>query len=154
MNGKQFFIGISGMQVEVTEEVYLVYYRSKRRDRYYECDIKIETPIRDKSGNVTGYAPSKEDSLDRLISKGEDFLNEQESIENIVINGLMSDALHEALEMLLEADRALLDALFFSNSGKGMSEREYAAVSGIPRKTIAYRRQKALDRLKNIFEKL
>jgi len=152
MSSNQFFIGIKGMRVEVTEEIYLTYYRSKRRDRYYERDIKTHTAIRDKASAITGYAPSKEDSLDRLICIGEDFVDEQKSTEDMVIASLMSDALYEALDKLPESDRTLIDALFLSNCGKGMSERAYAEVSGTPRKTIAYRRERALIRLKKLLE--
>jgi RNA polymerase sigma factor (sigma-70 family) len=150
---KQFFIGAGGTKVEVTEEIYLAYYRSKRRDRYYERDIKTERAVCDTDGNVTGYKPSKEDSLDRLMETGEDYAAEAESVEETVIRGIMSGALHQALDKLPEADRALIDALFFSNGGTGMSEREYSEVSGMPRKTIAYRRNRALERLKKFFEK-
>ena len=152
MDSQQFFIGIKGKRISVTEEVYLAYYRSKRRERYFERDIKTETAIRGKDGNVTGYAPSKEDSLDRLIDAGEDYDDGQKSVEDIVISCLMSNALYQALDKLPEADRELIEALFFANGGEGMSEREYADASGVPRKTIAYRRNRVLRRLKKIFE--
>jgi len=150
MSNKPFFINVKGNRIAVTEEIYLAYYRSKRRDRYYERDIKSETAIRDKAGNITGYAPSKEDSLDRRIDNGEDFADEGASVEDDVIRGLASEALHRALDELPEADRTLIVALFFSNGGEGMSERAYSDASGIPRKTLAYRRDRALDRLRKI----
>ena len=145
---KQFFIGINGKQVEVTEEVYLVYYRSKRRDRYYEHDIKTHTAIRDKAGIVTGYAPSKEDSLDRLICTGEDFVDNQKSTEDMVMASLMSDALHMALDMLSESNRALVDLLFFQN----MTERQAAVVFGLSQKGINKRKAKILMTLRKVLE--
>ena len=33
MSKQQFFISIDGQRIEVTKEVYLTYYRSKRRER-------------------------------------------------------------------------------------------------------------------------
>jgi len=81
MGNQPFFISIDGQQIEVTKKVYLVYYRSKRRERYYECDIKIERAIYDETGNISGYAPPKEDSLDRLIESGRAFPAEQKSVE-------------------------------------------------------------------------
>jgi len=148
MSSNQFFIGIKGMRVEVTEEIYLTYYRSKRRDRYYERDIKTYTVIRDKAGTITGYAPSKEDSLDRLICTGEDFVDEQKSTEDMVMASLMSDALYAALEMLSEADRALVDMLFFQN----MTERQAAVVFGLSQKGINKRKAKILMTLRKVLE--
>jgi len=152
-NNKQFFIGVDGKQIEVTEEVYIAYYRSKRRDRYFERDIKTETAIRDKDGGIIGYAPSKEDSLDRLIDSGEDFDNGQDSIEDVVIQGFTFDALHQALDSLPDADRRLIRALFFSNGGAGMTERECAEKFGISKTALHARKKKVLALLKNLLEK-
>ena len=151
---KQYFISINGKQIQVTEEVYLAYYRSKRRDRYYEQDIKTGTAIRDNAGRVVGYAPSKEDSLDRIFNAGGDFANNQESIEDSIIRELMSDALHKALDKLPEADRALINELFFSNAGDGMTERACAASFGISKTALHARKMKILVKLKNLLEKV
>ena len=151
MNGKQFFISVNQTQIEVTEEVYLTYYRSKRRDRYYEHDIKIETPTYDKDGKIAGYVPSKEDSFDRLVAAGDEFIAEQEPVEDIVMRGLMSDVLHKALDRLPECDRALIDALFFSNGGKGMTEREYAALTSTHHMTVHSRKVRIFSKLKKSF---
>jgi len=152
---KQFSIRIGGKQVEVAEEIYYAYYRSKRRDRYFEQDIKIETAIRDKDGKITGYAPSKEDSLERLIDAGAEYADDSDSVEAVVLRAIETGALYKAMDKLPELDRELVEALFFGgDDGMGMSEREYAKASGIPRKTIAYRRDKALGALKKILEKI
>jgi RNA polymerase sigma factor (sigma-70 family) len=150
MSQKQYRVNINGALVDVTEEQYLAYYRSQRRMRYFERDIKTETAIRDKDGNVTGYAPSKEDSLDRLLERGDDFADEAESAEDSLVKTALLEKLSEVLGELPAAERELIDALFFSNSGDGMTEREYAKISGIPRKTIAYRREKVLGKLKKL----
>jgi len=144
---KQFFIRAGGQIVEVTQEVYLVYYRSKRRDRYFERDLKTERPIRRK-GCVIGYAPAKEDSLDRLMDAGEQFAAVQESVESTVILGLMADDLHKALDELIDADRDLIDALFFH----GMTEREYADALGVSQPSVNERKRRILARLKNFIE--
>jgi len=148
MSNKQFFISIKGARVEVTEEIYLTYYRSKRRDRYYERDIKTHTAIRNKAGIITGYAPSKEDSLDRLICTGEDFVDQQKSTEDTVMASLMSVALYKALDKLSEADRALIDVLFYQN----MTERQAAAVFGLSQKGINKRKAKILMTLRKVLE--
>ncbi|GHU87708.1 hypothetical protein FACS1894202_02480 [Clostridia bacterium] len=150
MNQKQYRVNVNGTLVDVTEEQYLAYYRSQRRMRYYERDIKTETAIRDKDGQITGYAPSKEDSLDRLLENGVDFADEAESVEDSAIKYALIEKLRGVLGALPADERELIEVLFFSNGGDGMTEREYAKISGIPRKTIAYRREKVLGKLKKL----
>jgi len=145
---KEFYVRSGGQLVPVTEEVYRFYYRSKRRERYFEHDIKIETALRDRRGNVVGYRPAKEDSLDRLMETGEDYADECESVEDAVIRAMMSDKLREVLKLLPESDRELINALFFSNGGEGMTERDYAAHTGIAQKNVNKKKQRVLLKLK------
>jgi len=146
---KQFYINVDGQLVSVTEEIYLSYYRSKRRERYYTRDIKTESAVRDKDGNIIGYRASKEDSLERLMDAGEDYADENESVEEAVLHMLMSEKLHEAMKTLSQEEHNLIETLFFFNVGDGMSEREYAVISGIPHPTIHSRKVKVLAKLKN-----
>jgi DNA-directed RNA polymerase specialized sigma subunit len=115
--------------------------------RYYEQDIKAEKPARNTANKIVGNAP-KEESLEYLTGKGVDFAAGERSVEDDVVLKLMADKLHNALKRLEEAERELITALFFSNDGEGMSEREYSAQSGIPRKTLSYRKKKIFDKLK------
>jgi len=147
---KQLYIYANGQRVPVTEEVYLAYYRSIRRDRYYERDIKTENAVRDKDGNITGYNPAKEDSIDRLMEAGEDYTDENGSVEDIVFRVDMADRLYEVLDDLSKTERELIEALFFSSRGNGMTEREYAAIIGVPQKTINDRKKRILAKLKKI----
>ena len=149
MDKQQFFISINGQRVEVTREVYLVYYRSKRRERYYEHDIKIERAIYDEHGDIVDYTPAKEDSLDRLMEAGEDFPDEADSVEDTAIRNVMAADLHKALDELPEPDRKLIDVLFF----QGMTERQAAEIFGLSQKGINKRKAKILAKLKDFFEK-
>ena len=45
-----------------------------------------------------------------------------------------------------------MEALFFSNDGEGMSERDYERSYGVPRKTVAYRKAKIIARLRELFQ--
>jgi len=148
MSKQQFFISIDGQRIAVTKEVYLTYYRSKRRERYYEHDIKIERAIYDDAGNISGYMPPKEDSLERLIESGTEFPAGQKSVETIVIDKIMVENLHKALVGLSTSEHELIDALFF----QGLTEREYASVSGIPQQTINDRKARVLVKLKKILK--
>ena len=145
---KQFYVRIDGQLIPVTEEVYLAYYRFARRMRYFERDIKTESAIRDEDGSIIGYKPAKEDSLDRLTEAGEDYADGCESVEDAVIRAMMSDKLRDALSELPDGERELIDALFFSNDGDGMTVRDYASLNGIPFTTIQSRKAKILSKLK------
>jgi RNA polymerase sigma factor (sigma-70 family) len=148
MSQKQYRVNVNGALVDVTEEQYLAYYRSERRMRYFERDIKTETAIRGKDGHITGYAPSKEDSLDRLLENGDDFADEAESVEDGVIKKALIEKLRGALDELPADERELIDALFFSNGGDGMTEREYAKRTGLSKTAIHARKEKILAKLK------
>jgi len=45
--------------------------------------------------------------------------------------------LYRCLDLLNDDERDLIDVLFFSNGGDGMSERDYEKLYGVPRKTVA-----------------
>lgn len=148
MSKQQFFISIDSQQVKVTKDVYLSYYRSKRRERYYEHDIKIERAVYDEAGNISGYTPPKEDSFERLIESGTEFPAGQKSVETTVIDKIMVDHLHKALDKLSVPERELIDALYF----QGLTERDYTAISGIPQQTINDRKTRALMKLRKILK--
>jgi len=145
MSKQAFFIHVDSQRVEVTEEVYLTYYRSKRRERYYEHDIKIERAVYDETGNISGYMPPKEDSLERLIESGIEFPADQKSVEATVIDKLMVEDLRKALDKLSGSERELIDALYFQD----MTERQAAELFGLSQKGINKRKTKILAELRS-----
>jgi RNA polymerase sigma factor (sigma-70 family) len=151
-DNKQFFVRMDGQRVAVTEEVYLAYYRSERRMRYIERDIKTGAATRDKDGNITGHKPAKEDSLDRLIDAGADYADSHESVEDAAIRAMMSDKIREAVGKLPDSDRELITVLFFSNGGDGMTEREYAKIAGVSQQSVNERKLRILSKMKKLLE--
>ena len=145
---KIYRISIRGELVEVDRELYLYFYRSRRRIDYYEHDIKVEVPIRDEDGEIIGYIPSKEDSLDRIIESGADFCDDGESIEDLVIRKLMAEKLRQCLLLLEPDERELIDELFLN----GKSERDLTTQTGIPQKTINDKKHRILRKLKKLME--
>jgi RNA polymerase sigma factor (sigma-70 family) len=145
---KEFYVHIDGQLIPVNEEVYLAYYRSKRRDRYYERDIKTGSAVRNKDGNVVGYRPAKEDSLDRLMESGEDYADDREIVEEYALFAVMKDNLCDALSQLTENERELIIALFYSNGGSGMSERDYAKLKGVSQPSVNQRKARILGKLR------
>jgi len=152
MDKKVYHININGTLVKVTEEVYLAYYRAKRRERYYEYNIKSASSIRGADGYIIGYRPSREVSLGALMEAGCEFADEQTPVEDIVILKCMVCALHTALEWLPRGERELIKALFLSRDGEGMSEREYAAQIGVSGVAIHKRKAQILQKLKKFLD--
>jgi len=148
MERSKHYIRVNETLVEVTQEQYLCYYRGKRRMRYFEHDIKAETPIRDADGKIIGYTPAKEDSLERMMGIGMDFSEEQELLEDEVIRRVSSNAVHSALAKLSAQERELIEMLFFDE----ISERQAAAILGISQKGVNKRKHRALEALKKFIE--
>ena len=59
---------INGAYVYVTDEIYTVYLKGQRKMNYFEKDLKSERVIKDENGEIKKIIPSREDSLDRLLS--------------------------------------------------------------------------------------
>ena len=130
-------IWIRGQFVEVTDEVYRVYMQGDRKMRYFENDLKTERFVLGKENQVVQIIPSREDSLDRLEDENaQQFSDEQESVESVVLHKLEVDRLHTALSLLAPEERALIQALFFEEK----TERQYADVLGVYRNAVHVRK--------------
>lgn len=91
-------IWIRGQFVEVTDEVYRAYMQGDRKMRYFENDLKTERFVLGKEGQVVQIIPSREDSLDRLVDENaQQFSDEQESVESVVLHKLEVDRLHTTI---------------------------------------------------------
>lgn len=76
---------INGEYIDVTDEIYTTYLKSQRKMSYFEKDLKSERVIKDKNGDIKKIIPSREDSLDRLLSDNKrQFSDDSESVEYIV----------------------------------------------------------------------
>jgi RNA polymerase sigma factor (sigma-70 family) len=134
---KQYFIKIGRQFIPVDEKVYRAYYQPVWREEK-RAEVREE----------------KEISYDFMAENGiEPEDKNRERVDTIVTERLFtekySEYLHSALRELDEDEKFLIDEIFF----KGISERELSGETGIPRKTIAYRREKILEKLKKIIEK-
>ncbi len=137
MDRKIYLIKVNGTLIEVSREVYLAYYRSKRYERHLA--------EKDAARKLVHYA-----ALDTLHHSGEEELRDEdaESIEDIVCLRVMIEKLNVCLGLLAKSERELICALYFA----GKTERQYAAETGIPRKTINNRRRAILKKIKNMLK--
>lgn len=134
---KKYFIKVQGQLVPVSEEVYLTYYRMKRREIYLE--------ERDTANGVFYYS-----ALDAEGTNGEDVIPDRSSppVEDLVMDKLIAEKIHRCLAQLAKEEQEFIFTLFFQNE----SEHQLASETGIPRMTIHNRKKRILARLKKLLE--
>lgn len=134
---KEYLIKVQGQLVPVTEEVYLTYYRMKRRELHLE--------EKDAKHGVFHYS-----ALDTDETNGEDAIPDLSSprVEDVVTDKLIAEKLHQCLAQLAKEEQELIFTLFFHNK----SEHQLASETGIPRMTIHNRKKRILARLKKLME--
>lgn len=132
---KNYYIKIPGALVEVTEEVYLTYYRMRRR-----CSAVQE---KDTYNGVSSY-----DALDTADMLGIDSIPDvnASSVEDLAMDHLLREKLRMCLLQLTDPERHLILALYY----EGKTEREYAEILGISQKGVNKRRHKVLDKLRRM----
>jgi len=138
---------------KLTDDILAVLRESDRKMEYQEYDIKTEHFRGSHREQTAVFLPSREDSLDRLLELDEQFFEDSGSVEDEAVENILIGQMMDCLKLLPERERELINALFFSRNGRGMSEREYSKLSGIPQKTINDRRHKILGKLKKLMEK-
>lgn len=143
---EKYYIGISGQSFEVSREVYEVYYKGQRKERYFAEDLKRgQKRINPKTGE-TMVIPSREDSYERLLDTEKQFVSDAESVEELVMHSIMVERLDHALKKLTKEELAIIYALFYQE----ISELELAKQLGISRTTLQSRKYKILEKLKKI----
>lgn len=142
-------IWINGKSIEVSTEIYDNYIKYDRKYRYFTDDLKQERIIVNQEKETVKVIASREDSYDRLTCECEkEFADELECTEEEAIKNLMIEKLLKSLGELNSSELELIDAIYY----KGKTEREFSAETGIPQKTINYRKHKILVKLKKLIE--
>ena len=134
-------ITVDGMDVEVPEDVYLAYSQADRRERYVREEME--------SGKLLSLDKLLEDEVPLeplgvdLVPSAEDTTLEQEETSE---TAMQMKRLTEALSELNAAERQLLQALYF----EGIPAREYARQLGVYHRTVLYRRDQLLEKLRRM----
>lgn len=116
-----------GTVMEVTREVYLEWYQSRRRERYQrEKERKYQVS-----------------SLEMLTEQGAIPIGAADGVEDTVIREICTEKLRSVMEKLAEEDAYLLYLLYFEE----VTVKEAAQICGCSRKTIANRRKRILKEL-------
>ena len=135
---EEYRIKVQGQLVPVTQEVYLTYYRMKRRELHLE--------EKDKTHGVFHYS-----ALDTKETNGEDAIPDLVSpnLEDVVMDKLIAEKLRECIAQLTQEEQEVIYALFF----RAISERKLSTETGLPNMTIHDRKIKILCKLKKLMEK-
>ncbi len=124
----------NGTLVEVTREVYLEWYQSRRRERY-------------QNEKMQKYGVC---SLEGLEENGCFSVQSNISPEEEVFKRIYIDKLREAMDNLPEEDAYLIYLLFFEE----VTVKEAAQICGCSRKTIQNRRKRILETLHRVIQRL
>lgn len=119
-----------GTLVDVTREVYLEWYQSRRRERY-----------QNEQNQKHGIC-----SLNELEDKGNFsgiILNVAEGLEEIILRNICRDKVQQVLESLPEEDARLIELLYFME----VTVTDAVQILGCSRKTIQNRRKRLLKEL-------
>ncbi|MDD3228984.1 MAG: sigma-70 family RNA polymerase sigma factor [Oscillospiraceae bacterium] len=135
---KEYQIKVQGQLVPVSKEVYLTYYRMRRRELHLE--------EKDSAHGVFYYS-----ALDTEETSGEDAIPDLTSprVEDAAVDKLLAEKLHQCLAALTKEEQELIFLLFFQNK----SERQVSDETGIHYMTIHDRKVKILRTLKKLLEK-
>ena len=123
--------------INVSEEVYLTYYRMRSRERYLD-----QKDIR--NGKVL-YS-----NLDSDETTGEEGIPDlgAESVEDAAIRKVMADKLHQCLDLLPAHERELLKEIYFNEK----SEVQIAKEMGMLQRTLNYRKHNILKKLQEMMK--
>lgn len=127
----------NGILVEVTREVYLEWYQSKRREKY-------QVERKQKYGVI---------SLEAMMENGTIPIPQQyagDIPESIVIKNILMEKLGAEMKALPKTDVLLIGLLFFENA----TVREAAEFFGCTQKTIHNRKKRILAKLYDAMESL
>ena len=123
-----YTIYIKGEAVPVTEEVYRTYYKEKRREK--------TLTEKDARNGASSFA-----EMDLLTA-------DNPSAEQLIIAREMHERLCAALAALGEDEHLMICALYVERLGVAELSRRL----GVPRKTLEFRRNKVLAKLREMME--
>ena len=131
----RYIITVDGEEVDVSPAVYEAYAQDDRRERYcYERE----------DGLLLSLERLDEDGM-QLAWLGDSHV---ESAEDSAVREIMTTRMLEILDQLGAEERELIELLFFEN----ISARELARSTGVYHRTIIYRRDRVLEKIRQLME--
>ncbi|NDO37734.1 sigma-70 family RNA polymerase sigma factor [Anaerotruncus colihominis] len=131
-----YYISLEGKKIEVSQEVYYAWYGGERQERYQEerarhFGVRTFSSMGDEENDILEALPGAEDT-ESQVERKEAFRE-----------------LYAALNCLPEKEREILFEIYF----KGHTITQIARREGVDESSIRWRRNTALKKLKEYFEK-
>ncbi len=133
---KEYHIYINGEKIEVSEQVYKVYWQEKEHEKYLrqvdeENHLLFFSSI-DKDGHLIG-----------------NIVDDNAYLEKIVETQLLSEIVRKSVSMLSADERDIIESIYFNNEPlRLLAERK-----GITHSALIKKRNKILTKLRRIIEK-
>jgi DNA-directed RNA polymerase specialized sigma subunit len=148
---RYYLTGADGREHEVSEEIFRAYKHSVwNEEAQYKRERSVIRDKDDRKSELDKKEYLRVSSIESIAAGGgEHHLGETPDFSEELVEALeekeLLELLGQALEILEEPERELVTRLFYEN----ISEREYERKYGTPRKTLAYRRDKVLGKLRD-----
>ena len=135
---EEHIVKVQGTSVEVSEEVYLTYFRMDRQARGVD--------EKDIYNNLARY-----DALDTDETTGRESIADVDalSVEDIAIAHIMEEKLHSCLAVLSKPEQVYI----YQRYWKGLSQTELAKRYDVSQQALSYREKCILVKLKKLLEK-
>lgn len=134
---RTYKINISGQPVIVSQQVYELYTKMRRRAKYLE--------EQDLSHGLVSYH-----SMDYDDISGEETIPDltSPSVEDVALISLLTERLHRCIAMLPEPERRLIQNIYFNDKSVAQLSRE----CGLPSTTLHYQLLSTLRKLRSLME--
>ena len=135
MEGKQFYLRVGNVVFAVSEQDYQNYYREMERWKYIK---------RMEKGRKLSYEQVLENELPLERMCGD----ESPSVEAEVEQRILIEQMLQAIGLLEDDEKRLIRQLFFD----GLTAREIARREGVFHRTVVYRKDKVLNKLRKLMK--
>lgn len=138
-NKEKRHIFIDGQAVPVTEEIYRTYWYYERKEKYFSHDLKTKRFQRD----TATFLPSREDSLDRLLTANKQFSINDKPLEEKVVTSIWME---QILKALTKEEQEIIYQIYYLEQ----TERQACAALNMARTTFQRKRDKLLEKLREL----
>lgn len=134
---KEYKIRINKELVDVSEELYTAYYKMRRHEKYLE-EVSAKNNL------------SYNQLLEQNYPVEEKMCEPQLLVDDIVVEKIILEKMKLALNVLSEYERMIINELFIN----GTSIRELSAHLSVPRSTLHDQKDKIINKLRKIIDKI
>ena len=134
---KEYYLYVRGQKVEVSEDIYKVYWQEREHEKYLEQV--------DRKKHLLFFS-----SLDHDGHFIDNIIDESVDVAKIVETQMMIEALRNAISKLNDEERDIIERLYFNDE----TLRSVAKLKSITHPALIKRRNKILEKLKKFIEEI